>query len=62
MVPQPPAIQEPPDDAKAKHEKARAQPGWFYIYLRLNLEADELATTALNEVLKNVGERMAEAN
>ena len=38
-----------PDDAKAKYEKAKLQPGWKDIYMRLNIEADAVATKALKE-------------
>ena len=37
----------PPADAKIKYEKAQQQPGWKDSYMKLNLEADAIATTAL---------------
>ena len=39
----------PPVYANTKYEKAKLQPGWKDSYMRLNLEADTVATKALKE-------------
>ena len=39
----------PPKDTKQKYEKAKGQEGWKDEFMKLNLQADEMATAALKE-------------